>query len=133
MANIKEKLLNFGQFCGLTKTEIAHRIGISKSNFVGESMKSDISSGILARFCSEFPTVSAEWLLRDNGPMIIEGDTVTETNVNNGVNNGHIGSGDHLEEKPSPSAPACDNCALLKAKDETIAAQRIAIEALNRR
>lgn len=130
MAKIKDKLLYFGQNCGLTKTELAHRLGISKSNFVGESMNSDVSSGILTRFCQEFPTVSAEWLLRDSGPMVITGeqnitfqDNAGSGAMVNGVNNGTV----------SKQEGSCEDCALLKAKDETIAAQRIAIEALNRR
>lgn len=131
MANIKEKILSFGQNCGLSKTEIAHRLGISKSNFVGDSMKSDIGSGILERFCKEFPTVSTEWLLRDRGPMIIElSAQIPETNVNNGVNNGHIGSGDHLDERPvnTPDhSNRCDSCALITAKDQVIQAQQTTI------
>lgn len=137
MANIKEKVLNFGQSIGLSKAEIARQLGISKSNFVGDVMSSELNSSVVIKFCRLYPEVSAEWLLRDEGPMLRSmGDEVpTETNVNNGVNNGHIGSEHNTmpADIPSASFPAyCDTktCELLKAKDDVIEAQRITIEAL---
>lgn len=91
----------------------------------------------LAKFLNAYPEVSAEWLMRGVEPMFRSmGDNVTtETNVNNGVNNGHIGSEHNtVPADPTPATfPAyCDikNCELLKAKDDVIEAQRITIEAL---
>ena len=133
MANIKEKLLNFGQFYGLNKSEMAHRLNISKSNFVGDSMRSEVGSKILERFCKEFPTVLAEWLLRDTEPMIIGSDAqLSETNINNGVNIGHIGSSEHQDEAQNIPTPTCDACALLNAKEQVIRAQQTTILAQQR-
>ena len=81
------------------------------------------------KFCEQFPDVSAEWLLRDQGPMLKSDiKEAAEHNINNGVNVGHIGSGAHIEDPDA--APDCDACKLLQAKQEVIDAQKIAIEAL---
>ncbi len=130
MVNLKEKLLNCAHFFELTKADLARKIGISKSNFVGESLKSELNGASLVKFCEQFPDVSAEWLLRDQGPMLKSDiKEAAEHNINNGVNVGHIGSGNHVEQDPD-AAPDCDACKLLQAKQEVIEAQKIAIEAL---
>lgn len=130
MVNLKEKLLTCAQFFELTKADLARKIGISKSNFVGESLKSELNGASLVKFCEQFPDVSAEWLLRDQGPMLKSDiKEAAEHNINNGVNVGHIGSGNHVEQDPD-AAPDCDACKLLQAKQEVIDAQKIAIEAL---
>lgn len=136
MANLKEKILDCGQNFGLTKTEMASKLGISKSNFVGDSMKSDPSGDILVRFCREFPEVSAEWLLRDEGRMIRS--THQETNVNNGVNIGHIGSSvteETTPEQDQPGQKSCDPdyCRLLKTMQDTIDAQKVTIDTLRKK
>lgn len=129
MVNLKEKLLNCARFFELTKADLARKIGISKSNFVGESLKSELNGASLVKFCEQFPDVSAEWLLRDQGPMLKSDiKEAAEHNINNGVNVGHIGSGTHIEDPDA--APDCDACKLLQAKQEVIDAQKIAIEAL---
>lgn len=130
MVNLKEKLLTVAQIFDLSKAELARKMGISKSNFVGESLKSELNGAFLVKFCEQFPEVSAEWLLRDQGPMLkTESKECTEQNINNGVNVGHIGSEHHINVDPE-QMPNCDACQLLKAKQETIEAQRIAINTL---
>lgn len=130
MVNLKEKLLNCAQFFGLSKAELARKIGISKSNFVGESLKSELNGASLVKFCEQFPDISAEWLLRDQGPMLKSDiKEAAEHNINNGVNVGHIGS-EHHADSELELAPNCEKCQLLQAKQEVIDAQKIAIEAL---
>ena len=105
MVNLKEKLLYCAHFFELTKADLARKIGVSKSNFVGESLKSELNGASLIRFCEQFPDVSAEWLLRDQGPMLKSDikDTA-EQNINNGVNVGHIGSQKSQEHIESSKA-----------------------------
>lgn len=141
MANIKEKVLNFGQSIGLSKAEMARQLGISKSNFVGDVMSSELNGSVVIKFCQLYPEVSAEWLLRDEGPMRRDGDVVAgDKNINSGTNYGHIGTTHGVEELPFPGRSSeCDpdSCAWIKAKDDVIRAkddvieaQRITIEAL---
>lgn len=95
MESVKEKILFFVQYIGLSKAEIARQLGISKSNFVGEAMASDLNVSMVIKFCQLYPQVSAEWLLRGTGDMLIT-NKPTEININNsnmGHHNTNIGSG----------------------------------------
>lgn len=125
MSTIKEKILSYCNQKGIKKSKIAQKIEVSETNFTGRNLQSSIGSDALVKFLTAFPEVSAEWLLRDEGPMFRNGDT----NMVNGVNNGHVGSTYGVEKQETP-APSCDQCALLAAKDQVIEAQRIAIDAL---
>lgn len=94
MENVKEKILLFVQSIGLSKAEIARQLGISKSNFVGEAMTSDLNVSMVIKFCQLYPQVSAEWLLRGTGDMLIT-NKPTEINIDNsnrGHHNTNIGS-----------------------------------------
>lgn len=123
MVNLKEKLLNVAQIFDLSKAELARKMGISKSNFVGESLKSELNGASLVKFCEQFPEVSAEWLLRDQGPMLkSEIKEATEQNINNGVNVGHIGSHLSLKEHnlPKDSANNADLIEIIRKQQEQI-------------
>lgn len=93
MESVKEKILFFVQYLGLSKAEIARQLGISKSNFVGEAMASDLNVSMVIKFCQLYPQVSAEWLLRGTGDMLLT-NKPTEININDmGHHNTNIGSG----------------------------------------
>lgn len=127
---IKGKIMLFSATTGVKITTIAEAMNVSKSNFRGKNIASSLNAEAVARFLINYPSVSADWLMRDQGPMLkTETGESTEQNINNGVNVGHIGSEHHINVDPEQS-PNCDTCQLLKAKQETIDAQRIAINAL---
>lgn len=135
--NLKEKLLTIAQNLDLSKTELARQLGIAKSNFIGDGLRSELNGAVIVKFCQLYPQVSAEWLLRDEKPIMrsMSDEVPTETNVNNGVNNGHIGSEHNTipaDQTPAAFPAYCDTktCELLKAKDDVIEAQRITIDAL---
>lgn len=88
MANVKEKILLFVQSIGLSKAEIARQLGISKSNFVGEAMTSDLNVSMVIKFCQLYPQVSAEWLLRGTGDMLITNKPM-EINIDNSSRGHH--------------------------------------------
>lgn len=88
MENVKEKILLFVQSIGLSKAEIARQLGISKSNFVGEAMTSDLNVSMVIKFCQLYPQVSAEWLLRGTGDMLITNKPM-EINIDNSSRGGH--------------------------------------------
>ena len=127
---IKGKIMLFSASTGVKITTIADAMNVSKSNFRGKNIASSLNAEAVARFLVSFPSVSADWLMRDQGPMLKSNiKEAAEHNINNGVNVGHIGSGNHVEQDPD-AAPDCDACKLLQAKQEVIDAQKIAIEAL---
>lgn len=94
MESVKEKILFFVQSIGLSKAEIARQLGISKSNFVGEAMASDLNVSMVIKFCQLYPQVSAEWLLRGTGDMLISNKPmeINIDNSNRGHHNTNIGS-----------------------------------------
>lgn len=118
MESVKEKILFFVQYMGLSKAEIARQLGISKSNFVGEAMASDLNVSMVIKFCQLYPQVSAEWLLRGTGDMLIT-NKPTEININNsnmGHHNTNIGSGTQtIVTKPEQTLPRM-------SKEEALAA-----------
>jgi hypothetical protein len=127
---IKGKIMLFSATTGVKIATIAEAMNVSKSNFRGKNIASSLNAEAVARFLINYPSVSADWLMRDEGPMLkTETGESLEQNINNGVNVGHIGSEHHINVDPEQS-PNCDTCQLLKAKQETIDAQRIAINAL---
>lgn len=88
MENVKKKILLFVQSIGLSKAEIARQLGISKSNFVGEAMTSDLNVSMVIKFCQLYPQVSAEWLLRGTGDMLITNKPM-EINIDNSSRGHH--------------------------------------------
>lgn len=92
MENVKKKILLFVQSIGLSKAEIARQLGISKSNFVGEAMASDLNVSMVIKFCQLYPQVSAEWLLRGEGSMLRS----TDAKPNNVINFGHHNSNNNV-------------------------------------
>lgn len=131
---IKEKMVEFSTKMGEKTVDLTTKLGVADSNFRGQYLDKGINSDVIVRFLEVYPQCSAEWLLRDEGSMFRSGDS----NTVNGVNNGHVGSTYGTENQSAPSK-SCDDCSILSAKDQVIAAQqgtieaqRIAIEALRR-
>lgn len=126
---IKEKMVEFSTKKGETTVEFTTKLGVADSNFRGKYIEKGINSDVVIRFLEMYPDCSAEWLLRDKEPMIINTEQSFSFNNSgagamvNGVNNGTV----------QKNEGDCQECALLKAKDETIAAQKVTIEALSKR
>lgn len=151
---IKAQILTFSKKTGVKISTIADAMGVSKSNFRGKNVASSINSDAMVLFLRNFPSVSAEWLMRGTEPMLLT-DTVDpatqqpvpqEMNVNNGVNLGKIGSdhttgdaderpaGQKTDKKESPCVTCGKtDCIFLQAKQEVIDAQKITIETLRSR
>ena len=142
--SIKAKILTFSKISGVRISTIADAMGISVSNFRGKNFECSLNSDVVVAFLDSFPQVSAEWLMRGKEPMILTDskDSISaiqesrELNVNNGVNNGHIGSQQQIMNL-SPSEDSnlllpCgrSECYLLDAKQELINAQKLTIELL---
>ena len=124
---IKGKIMLFSASTGVKITTIAEAMNVSKSNFRGKNIASSLNAEAVARFLVSFPSVSADWLMRDQGPMLKSDiKEAAEHNINNGVNVGHIGSGTHIEDPDA--APDCDACKLLQAKQEVIVCVHIGFD-----
>ncbi|MCQ2332736.1 MAG: hypothetical protein MJZ95_06025 [Paludibacteraceae bacterium] len=67
---VKERILRFCELKGIKKKDLAKYTEIAATNFANSAMKSDINCQPIVRFLSEFPEISAEWLMRGEGPML---------------------------------------------------------------
>ena len=111
---IKGKIMLFSASTGVKITTIAEAMNVSKSNFRGKNIASSLNAEAVARFLVSFPSVSADWLMRDQGPMLKSDikDTA-EQNINNGVNVGHIGS-QKTQENPESTKADTNNADLIE-------------------
>lgn len=124
---IKEKMVYFSTCKGEKVTDLTSKLEVANSNFRGKYLKNGLNSDIIIKFLDLYSDCSAEWLLRGIGPMIIT-DKASESNVNTGINTGHIGSENNITPEPVQNQPLCNTCTLLAAKEQVIQAQEITIK-----
>lgn len=70
LAPIKQRILQFIEFKGLAKIKFLENLGLSASNFRGDSLFSEVGGEVIAKILSQYPELSPEWLLTENGNMI---------------------------------------------------------------
>lgn len=136
---IKGKILTFSVETGVKISTVSDAMEVAKSNFRGKNVESSINAEAVARFLVAFPNVSADWLMRDEGPMLRTEAPVVQLSENAGKDAMVIGVNNGTASKDFQNTPKCDSCDLLVAKDQIIAAQqgtidaqRMTIEALRR-
>lgn len=121
--NVKKRMLEFSRLSHITKTELASQSGLTAAVFMGDNLKFHLSSDKIQSFLAQNPNVSAEWLMRGEGPMLRRS---TDGVINGDVNN-------HAENNSSASITLNmerQNAELLKSKDDIITAQRELIDSL---
>lgn len=69
---IKEKILTFLDNEGIKRADFFEAVGIVPSNFKGAAKQSELGGDKIAKILSLYPRLSAEWLMRGRGDMIIE-------------------------------------------------------------
>ena len=95
---IKDKILTFLQEKGIKKADFFEEMGIQPSNFKGKNMQSQPGGDMLVKILSLYPDLSADWLLRDKGDMLIAAFQPTKENGENFSNQSNFSSQD--DEKP---------------------------------
>ncbi len=68
---IKEKILTFLEEMGIKKADFFESLGIAPSNFKGAAKYNELGGDKIVRILTECPALSAEWLMRDKGAMLI--------------------------------------------------------------
>lgn len=79
---IKEKILAFLDNQGIKRSEFYNSVGISPSNFKGIAKQAELGGDKIAKILALYPNLSAEWLLRDVGDMLILKDNIQTINDN---------------------------------------------------
>ena len=67
---IKERILYFIENQDIKKVDFFNKTQIASSNFKGEGKKSEIGGDKMVRILTEYPQISAEWLLTGVGEML---------------------------------------------------------------
>lgn len=78
-APIKSRIVELIDKKGDTREKILNNIGVSKSNFSGVGLKSEVGGFVLSKILNIYSDVSAEWLLTGIGPMLKEGAVSQES------------------------------------------------------
>lgn len=136
---IKGRFVQFLSKIGLKIPEASRSISVDASNFQGANLKSSMGSDKVLRILSTYGELSAEWLMRGVGPMLLnDGTMATDHSIAVHTNEGsitqnNIPTGADLPT-PAPAAPDCELCSkltyakmevehlktLIEAKNETI-------------
>jgi hypothetical protein len=77
---IKQRILQYVEHKQLVKTEFYQKIDVVASTFGGSALQNALSSRTIVQILTLFPDLSAEWLLRGKGQMIIEEKPQIQTN-----------------------------------------------------
>lgn len=67
---IKEKLLYFVETQGITKEDFYRKIDIDGANFRGKNKKSELSTDKIVNILRQYPEISPDWLLLNEGDML---------------------------------------------------------------
>jgi phage repressor protein C with HTH and peptisase S24 domain len=70
LSPIKERVLQFVDYIGVTKESFFEKTEISASNFKGIGLKSELGGEKIAKILSLFNYLNADWLITGNGEMI---------------------------------------------------------------
>lgn len=89
---IKDKILTFLQEKGIKKADFFEEMGIQPSNFKGKNMQSQPGGDMLVKILSIYPDLSADWLLRDKGEMLVPEFEPTKENGENFMDPSEISS-----------------------------------------
>lgn len=128
MASLMEKVAKIATNEGLSINAMEKMIGASKG-VLGRaiSQNSDIQAKWVIIIAQKFPKYSAEWLLRDEEPMLRTASAANITTANGddavavGINHGTTVLVSHAKKAQEDST---DTTALLAAKDEVIRTQQ---------
>lgn len=80
---IKEKILAFISAQGIKKVDFFAKIGVQSSNFKGKNLMSAPGGDMIVKILTEYPELSAEWLLTGKGEMLKTKRTSQHTSVEN--------------------------------------------------
>ena len=70
ISQIKERFLQFIDYKGFNRQDIFDKLGFSKWNFTGKSLKSELSGDRIREISQLFPEISLDWLVCGKGSML---------------------------------------------------------------
>ncbi len=70
LAPIKQRILKYVEFKGLTKGIFFSSLEVSPSNFRSKSLESEVGGDVIAKISSLYSDINIEWLLTGSGEML---------------------------------------------------------------
>ena len=70
ISNIKERILYFLEYKGVTKSKFFEKIGMTYGNFTGKSKETPLNSEAISNILLEFPDINLDWLVSGKGSML---------------------------------------------------------------
>lgn len=70
LTNIKERILYYTDFKGISKEFFFKDLSVSYGTFKGKAKNQALSSDVLERITTKYPDISTYWLLTGKGDMI---------------------------------------------------------------
>ena len=70
---IKQRILQFIDYKGITKLLFCEKVGISYSNLKGKSLSSELGGDALCEILSIYSEISPDWLIVGKGEMLRSG------------------------------------------------------------
>lgn len=95
---VKKRVLQFAETQKVSKEKFFADFGISYANFRGKSLASAVNSVFLEKICASYPSLSAEWLLRGSGSMLLTSAPTTQTITAVVANNVHQNVASRIED-----------------------------------
>ena len=68
--NLKDRILLFADEKKIKRADLYDCIGMTKSNFSGKAMESDLGSKVVAKILNNYPEIDPDWLLNGIGDML---------------------------------------------------------------
>lgn len=79
MSTIKERLLKYLEYKGITVYQFSQISGIARSNFASRALSSELGSDKIVKILNLFPDLSSQWLLLEQGDMIVPSGNTKES------------------------------------------------------
>lgn len=89
ISETKSRILQFANSQQVTREFFFKDLGINYANFRGNNLNSAVGSDFLERLLSKYSYLSAEWLLRGKGEMLLTTSPNVEITQNNTFGNNH--------------------------------------------
>ena len=77
-SSIKQRIVEYLDYRGITKEDFYSKTEISPSNFKGNAAKSELGGDKIAKILTCYPDINAEWLLTGKGEMLSEQKSRTD-------------------------------------------------------
>lgn len=100
ISTIKERILQYLEFKGITKEDFYKKTMISASNFKGPGLKSEIGGDKMVKILSIYDDINTEWLILGKGNILKTKNKEIATNLNGGENGGENSSKPNVKKMP---------------------------------